>query len=315
METTLLFASDFHGSDKVYRKFLNAGKIYKPNFLIAGGDLTGKAIIPIVKRPDGSYSVRYKGEDLRIRSSEELLHIETNITSSGYYPYETTPEEMEKMDDGKVHELFTLLMKKRIESWVKLAEDRLRGIAEVYLLPGNDDTLGIDAAIDASNFVKNPEGKVTTLGTYPMIATGYSNMTPWKAPRDIPEEQLSEKIEQMFGKVEDTKSCIFVSHVPPFASGLDFAPKLGADLKPAISGGGAINEPVGSKSVKKAIETYQPLLCLSGHIHESPGLITIGRTVCINAGSEYETGVLKAALVTLRKEGSNVEVNNKFIAG
>jgi hypothetical protein len=83
-----------------------------------------------------------------------------------------------------------------------------------------------------------------------------------------------------------------------------------------MSGGGPVNVPVGSESVRKVIEAYQPLLGLHGHIHESPGLITIGRTMCINPGSSYENGILKAAVLTLDKQDSTVEIKKPiFITG
>jgi len=58
--------------------------------------------------------------------------------------------------------------------------------------------------------------------------------------------------------------------------------------------------PVGSKAVKKMIEKYQPLLGLHGHIHESSGSIRIGRTYCVNPGSEYAEGILRAFLIELK---------------
>jgi Icc-related predicted phosphoesterase len=60
---------------------------------------------------------------------------------------------------------------------------------------------------------------------------------------------------------------------------------------------------VGSKAVRRAIETYQPILSLHGHIHESRGVATIGRTVCINPGSEYPDGVLRGAIVDFDRDG------------
>jgi len=316
METLrILFASDFHGSQRVYKKFLNAGKIYKADILVAGGDLTGKAIVPIIKRSYNYYTVRYKGEDLEIRSEEEVSRIRNDIIDSGYYPFDTTPEELQKLSAEAVDKLFSAFMKERIENWVKLAEERLKGIAKVYILPGNDDRFDIDEAFENSDFVENPEGKVIKINSYEMVATGFSNITPWNAPRDVPEDELLKKVDQMMKKVENMENCIFVSHCPPFACGIDFAPKLDANRKPLISGSGHVTAPAGSTAIRKAIETYQPLLGLHGHIHESPGVTKIGRTVCINPGSEYETGILKAALITLRKEKSKVDVENVFIQG
>ena len=59
---------------------------------------------------------------------------------------------------------------------------------------------------------------------------------------------------------------------------------------------------VGSHAVRSAIEKNQPLLGLHGHIHESKGIANIGRTLCINAGSEYSQGILRAAIVNLEKD-------------
>jgi len=61
-------------------------------------------------------------------------------------------------------------------------------------------------------------------------------------------------------------------------------------------------KPVGSTAVRHFIERVQPMLSLHGHIHESPGYIRIGRTLCINAGSEYAEGILKAAIINLDRD-------------
>ena len=63
--------------------------------------------------------------------------------------------------------------------------------------------------------------------------------------------------------------------------------------------GQAYTVPVGSKAVKEAIEEYQPMLALHGHIHESRGAVRVGRTLCINPGSEYGDRVLRGCLVQL----------------
>ncbi|RLG63511.1 hypothetical protein DRO02_06455 [archaeon] len=55
----------------------------------------------------------------------------------------------------------------------------------------------------------------------------------------------------------------------------------------------------GSKSVRYVIEKYQPLVSLHGHIHESFGFCKIGRTYCVNPGSEYAEGILRAFLVEI----------------
>jgi len=69
--------------------------------------------------------------------------------------------------------------------------------------------------------------------------------------------------------------------------------------------------PVGSTAVRQAIEEYQPLVSLHGHIHESPAANRIGRTLCINPGSDYHTGRIAGCLVTLRSD----RVVHQFVTG
>ena len=69
--------------------------------------------------------------------------------------------------------------------------------------------------------------------------------------------------------------------------------------------------PVGSTAVREAIETYQPLADLHGHIHESPGAIRIGRTLCLNTGSDYSSGRISGCIVNLRGD----RVNHQFVTG
>jgi Icc-related predicted phosphoesterase len=70
-------------------------------------------------------------------------------------------------------------------------------------------------------------------------------------------------------------------------------------LKIVAQGGQIVLKPAGSTAVRKFIEQVQPLVALHGHIHESAGHVRIGRTLCINAGSEYTEGIVKAALINL----------------
>jgi Icc-related predicted phosphoesterase len=70
-----------------------------------------------------------------------------------------------------------------------------------------------------------------------------------------------------------------------------------------MSAGAPVIAGVGSAAVRTAIERYQPPLSLHGHIHESRGAVKIGRTLCINPGSEYNDGILRGAVVTLSGKG------------
>jgi Icc-related predicted phosphoesterase len=98
---------------------------------------------------------------------------------------------------------------------------------------------------------------------------------------------------------------VFNIHVPPHGSGLDTCPRLDTSVTPPRPIAGE-KMSAGSTAVRSAIEAYGPLLSLHGHIHESAGITRIGRTTCVNPGSEYEQGVLRTAVVDVMDEGGSV---------
>ncbi len=132
-----------------------------------------------------------------------------------------------------------------------------------------------------------------------MVSTGRSNPTPWDTPREEEEQALRERIEAMIAGVRDVHNTVFNLHAPPFGSGLDEAPELTDDLRPAYAGRSLV--PVGSRAVRAVVDQYQPLLGLFGHIHEAKGATKLGKTLCINPGSTYEQGMLLGAVIELRR--------------
>ena len=301
----IFFASDIHGSEICFKKFINAAEFYKAQAIILGGDITGKFIIPIFDL-GGRYQAKFANEEYRLDNENELERFMQKVRDSGYYPYLTTREEWEDMvqDKSKMDELFTNLMKESVERWIKFAESKLEGKdVKCYIMPGNDDSYTIDEVLNSSETIINPNEKVVELAEgYQMISLGYSNITPWKCPRDLPEEELEKKIEELMNYVSSESHLIFNIHVPPYDSGIDSAPELDENMRPKLGPGGQIMvAPAGSKAVRKAIEKYQPLLSLHGHIHEAKGFARIGRTLCLNPGSEYQEGILRGVLVQLDK--------------
>ncbi|MGD0423979.1 MAG: metallophosphoesterase [Candidatus Bathyarchaeia archaeon] len=303
MVTRVFFTTDLHGSEKCFLKFVNAGKFYKVNTLIMGGDITGKMMIPIVKEPGGKLHATFLGNKWTAKNEVELQDIQRAIRFAGYYPYLTDLDEMKRFeaDQTEVQSVIKQLMLDNVKRWIQLAEERLRDSGmKVYITGGNDDIPEIEEIISGSNYVIDPEGKVVDVdGVYEMISTGWSNPTPWKTPRECSEEELWTKIEHMVSHVKNLGNSIFNIHVPPINSGIDTCPELDENLKPVIAGGEIQTKGGGSRSVRKAIETYQPLLGLHGHIHESKGFLKIGRTLCLNPGSEYSEGILRGVVVEL----------------
>jgi Icc-related predicted phosphoesterase len=313
--TRIFFATDIHGSEPCFLKFLKAAEFYKADILVMGGDITGKQIIGIEKRPDAYYSYMF-GQEWTAHTPEELAEMERQIRSNGFYPCVVSPEEMKELesDPAKVDALFSKVMSETVEHWIHLAEERFRGSpVKCFISPGNDDHFVLDKILSASDVVIFPEGRVVDLdGVHTMVSCGYANMTPWHCPRDIEEDELRARLQTILDQVEDPSRCVFNFHAPPFDSTLDEAPQLDADLRPVMIGGSENIIPVGSLAVREMIEKYQPLVALHGHIHECRGAIEIGKTMCMNPGSEYSEGVLRGALVNI---SDGKLLSYQFVAG
>ena len=103
----------------------------------------------------------------------------------------------------------------------------------------------------------------------------------------------------MAERLERPERAVFNLHCPPRETHLDQAALLDDDFRPVVKGGQIAMTSVGSTAVRDAIELYQPMLGLHGHVHESPGTQRIGRTLTINPGSEYGDGVLRGVLLNL----------------
>lgn len=302
--TRIFFTSDVHGSEACFSKFLNAAKFYQVNVLILGGDITGKMVVPIVQESDGTWSTEFFGTRQSAKTTHELERLEKNIRFSGYYPFRTIPAEMEKLQNDKklVDELFLKVMVDGVRRWVALAEERLKGMkVKCYISPGNDDGFGIDDVLKASSVVLCPEDDVVEIDdNHEMISTAWANHTPWNSPRETSEEKLAEMLNVMISNVQNMENCIFNLHCPPNDTPIDLAPELDETLKPKITGGGGMRMVhVGSVAIRSAIEKHQPLLGIHGHIHESRGFVKIGRTLCINPGSEYGEGILRGAIINI----------------
>jgi Icc-related predicted phosphoesterase len=303
--TRIFFATDVHGSEKCWLKAVNAGRFYRVDCVILGGDLTGKAIFPIVRQKDGTYRCNYMGQELIIKRQEELEEIEKYVRILGYYPYRTDVEGLTELSTSaaKRQEVFRKLMIETLRRWLKIADEKLEGTnVKIFVTPGNDDDFIIDSVFEESKRVINVGDKVIYLDdAHEMLSCGWTNPTPWHTPRECSEEELAKKIDALASLVKNMNNCIFNLHAPPWGSGLDEAPILDENLKPIQAG--MARASVGSKAVLEAIKKYQPLLALHGHIHESRGSQKIGQTLCLNPGSDYADGRLTGYLIELDSKG------------
>jgi uncharacterized protein len=290
-------------------KFINAGPFYGAQVVIMGGDMTGKAMVPLVKQADGTYTCSFVGQSHVLDGTDEICEMEKLIRVNGFYPFRSDPHEVEALaaDERLRDAKFLELMQASVRRWVSIAEERLRdkGI-QCFMTPGNDDHLELDLALEGSDVVVNPEGTVVHLSDgrldREMISSGWSGPTPFDTPRECSEEELEAKIDSMASHLASPETAIFNLHNPPFDSRLDLAPALDANLRVQSEGGQSRMVPVGSRAVRRAIESYQPQLSLHGHIHESRAKSRIHHTVSINPGSEYSEGILRGAVIDLKGE-------------
>ena len=303
--TRLFFATDFHGSDLCFRKFLNAPRYYQTSTLILGGDLTGKFVTPITKQNEGSYELEYLRKKTVATNEEEVASYEKKLANMGAYYFRTTQGEVEQLraDPRKVKERFDGLMAERLSSWVKMADEVAKASGlRIYMTGGNDDEYFVESILKSGSSVVNANDQVVEIDGHEMISCAYSNITPFKCPRDISEDELMNRIEEMAAKLRNPQNSLFNLHVPPIDSGLDLCARVDTSTDPPkllIQNGNILHYSAGSTSVRSAVEKYQPLLGLHGHIHESSGAKEIGRTVCLNPGSEYGEGVLRGFIISL----------------
>ena len=301
--TRVLYGSDFHGSEAVFRKFLSSGIQYKVHALMVGGDVTGKAMVPVIHQGAGRYQAHLFGADKIATTPDELDKLKKSVSAVGFYPIILEQEEAQELenDPAKMGSRFEQEMCNRIREWMKLAEEKLvPQKITLYFMAGNDDLYSIDKVVEEFQNIRNPDMKHFEMEDgYEIVGLSNANMTPWLCARDIEEEELTHKLDILAGLIQKPERTIAIIHVPPIGSGLDTCPDLDKNLKIITQGGQVVMKSAGSPAVKAFIEKVQPMLSLHGHIHESPGHVRNGRTLMINAGSEYAEGIMKAAIINL----------------
>ena len=306
------FSADVHGSELVWRKWLNTAIQYKANILLFCGDLTGKQVIPLIKKKENLWVAHVVGRNWELHNETEKKEMEKRIREMGYYPVEMTEDMVREYqnDPKKVDELFKEVMTGRIREWLEMAVEKLPKDVEIVVMPGNDDEFYIDEVI--KEFDKEYDNIIYPLGRaiefkslpgYQMVSMEYVNPTPWNTPREDKEKGLWKRLMKVADQVTvDWKHVILNTHAPPYNTRLDLAPKLDKNLKPVTAMGSPVMIHVGSTSVRKFIEKYQPLIGLHGHIHESYASDKIKDTIVVNPGSEYMSGILRGFIIDITPE-------------
>jgi Icc-related predicted phosphoesterase len=248
---------------------------------------------------------RVGGEEVTVPESE-WERLNGDLGKAGLYPVRMEAAELARLsaDEAALDQLFRSEIAAQMQRWCDLAAERLDPSVRCIITPGNDDPTDADPVIVAHPRVECPELELCDLGPVTMASLGVVPTTPWNTERECSEDELGKQIDEMLEQVPSGQPCILNLHCPPYASGLDDAPELDDTLKPVIRGGRPSIIPVGSHAVRDAIKRYQPVVGLHGHIHESRGAQKIGRTLCVNPGSDYSSGVLRGAVIDLAQDGS-----------
>jgi Icc-related predicted phosphoesterase len=183
-ELRVFFATDVHGSERCFMKFLNAAQGYEADVLVLGGDITGKRVVPVVRDASGTYHGDDLGRPVTLRGEDELRDYERAVANAGLYAYRTDEDEVRAMeaDPGEVERVFRTLARARIERWLALVEERLPADPpRVFVNCGNDDPFELDAIIDGSSAVAFCEGRAIELDERRvLVSCGYANLTPWR---------------------------------------------------------------------------------------------------------------------------------------
>jgi Icc-related predicted phosphoesterase len=303
-ELRIYFATDIHGSEVCFRKFVAAAKVYEADVIILGGDFAGKAIIPVLTS-GGQLRARVGGQEVSVPEAD-WDQLAKDIGKTGLYPVRMDADQLARLsdDEAALNQLFRSEIAAQLKRWCDLAAERLDPSVRCIITPGNDDPMDADAVLAAHERVECPELELCDLGPVTMASLGVVPTTPWNTERECTEDELGKQIAAMLDQVPEDRPCILNLHCPPYASGLDDAPELDDTLKPVIRGGRPSIIPVGSHAVRDAIKRYQPVVGLHGHIHESRGAQKIGRTLCVNPGSDYSSGVLRGAVIDIAQDGS-----------
>jgi Icc-related predicted phosphoesterase len=303
----IFFATDIHGSERCFRKFLAAAETYDADALVLGGDIAGKGLVPI-RADNGTLTAEVRGETVVLpRAEEERLR--ADINRLGFYSViadEASVDLMSK-DQRVLDEAFRKAIVEQIEAWCRLADERVKPNVRILITPGNDDPLAIDPVLKSAPRIECPEGELCEVGPVLIASCGDVTPTPWNTEREFSEEDLGERLGKMMDAAPAASRVVVNFHCPPYGSGLDFAAELDETLKPVIRSGRPSIISVGSKAVRDAIKKYQPVVGLHGHIHESRGAQQIGKTMCLNPGSDYTADVLRGAIVDFAADGSYID--------
>lgn len=137
----------------------------------------------------------------------------------------------------------------------------------VLAVPGNCDYPEVDAYLRGEGI--NLHRRCVVVEGVAFVGIGGSLPCPGRTPNEFSEEDFEAFLAEAGSAVHPYDPLVLVTHQPPRGTVTD---RIWNGLH------------VGSESVRAFIIGMQPVLCLTGHIHEGRGVDSIGRTKVVNAG-------------------------------
>jgi Icc-related predicted phosphoesterase len=177
------------------------------------------------------------------------------------------------------------------EEAAKVIGDVRRACDRVLALPGNLDQREVIPWLEAEGIALHGRGVV--IDGVGIFGCGGSNITPFNTPTELTEDEIYATLMRGYAEVRDVRPLLMVCHTPPFETRCD-----------RIVGGRA----VGSTAARRFIEEIKPEVCLSGHIHESAAVDTIGPTTIVNAGPFKDGGY-----IIVRASDGRLEAHLEFL--
>ncbi len=298
----ILFVSDLHSSLNVWEQALKNANSNNADILILSGDHTGKYLIPIIETKNG-WRANFGDNSYIFNNQDEVESFKEKKSRIGVYSRQLSAEEIKRMqeDENYFSKVFDQVIIEKLKEFLDLINNsEYCEKLNVLVSPGNDDPFFIDEILTKNenvNFFIGIENTIKILN-YTFVNFEYTQPTPWETPRELSEKEITKRVEKLL-QGHDLKNLIFNFHCPPYNTLIDKAPKLDKNLKPVVQAGQIEYDRIGSKSIKKLIEKYQPICSFHGHVHESPGVAKIGNTLCFNPGSEYDQGIFRGYIAEI----------------
>lgn len=208
----IFFIADIQGSTPAFERFLGGLESYDADVGVVLGDLSGGVLVPLISLGASRWRTAIDDKPLAIESTDELNAARRELEARGHYWVEVTEDEQRETRDnpGVVDLLFKSAVRRRVERWLDIADERLRGSRRLlYMTPGSNDWPVIDDLFDPDRAAKPCDGRIVSLNGYDMITCSATGQDASDAERGVPDGVLQQRLEELFAKTRRPEYAIF----------------------------------------------------------------------------------------------------------